>query len=164
MAQLDSSSTLAPSSSAFSNFANTGILDSVLSTSLSSPWIIDFGATDHITCDSQHVLSMKQSIAHIVSTTNGNLSPVIGECSISLSHDLNLDSILVVPSLNHNLLSVAQITCALYYVVIFWPNFCVFKDIRTRKTIGCGTRRGNLYYLDLNATSSHQLAQVLSAD
>ena len=48
--------------------------------------------------------------------------------------------------------------------MIFWPNLCVFKDIRTRKTIGCGTRRGKLYYLDLKPTSSHQLAQALSAN
>ncbi|GMP24037.1 hypothetical protein CsSME_00001435 [Camellia sinensis var. sinensis] len=49
MAQLDSSPTTAPSACAFSNFAHTGIPASALSTSSSSPWIIDFGATNHMT-------------------------------------------------------------------------------------------------------------------
>jgi hypothetical protein len=49
-------------------------------------------------------------------------------------------------------------------VVIFWPNLCIFKDIQTRKTIGYGTRRGKLYYLDLIPASSNQLAQVFSTN
>jgi hypothetical protein len=46
--------------------------------------------------------------------------------------------------------------------VIFWPDHCVFKDIKTRKTIGCGTKKGRLYYLDLTSSSSSALAQSLS--
>ena len=43
----------------------------------------------------------------------------------------------------------------------FCPKFCVFKDIRTRQTIGCGVRRGKLYYLDLVSKSSDELRQAL---
>ena len=43
----------------------------------------------------------------------------------------------------------------------FWPEFCVFKDIQTRQTIGCGVRRGKLYYLDLVSKSSDELRQTL---
>ena len=129
-----------------------------------SEWIIDSGATDHMTFDNNHIQSMKSSDQHIVSTANGSPSPVVGEVSVSLAQNLNLESVLVVPSLNHNLLSFAQITLTLNCIVIFWPNFCVFKDIQTRKTICYGTRRGKLYYLDLLPVSSNQLAQVFSAD
>ena len=87
--------------------------------------------------------------------------PIIGEGSLSLTNTLNLDSILVVPSLNYNLLSGSQITTALFCVVIFWPEFCVFKDTRTRQTIGYGVRRGKLYYLDLVSKSSDELCQAL---
>ena len=106
-----------------------------------SEWIIDSGATHHMTFDNNHIQSMKSSNQHIVSTSNGTPSPVIGEGSIALTKNLNLDSVLVVHSLNHDLLSVAQITLVLNCVVLFWPNLCVFKDIRTRKTIGYGTRK-----------------------
>jgi len=40
----------------------------------------------------------------------------------------------------------------------------VFKDIRTRQTIGCGVRRGKLYYLDLVSKSSDKLRQALTVD
>ena len=159
------SNDVAEASSLIATSGNIGkFFHTFASNSSSRTWIIDSSATDHMTLDSQHVPSIKQSTTHIVSTANGNPSPVIGECSIPLSDNLNLDFVLVVPSLNHNLLSVAQITSALYCVVIFWPNLCVFKDIRTRKTIGNGTRREKLYYLDLKPTSSHQLAQALLAN
>ena len=126
-----------------------------------SAWIIDSGATDHMTFDSRQVSSLKSSSQHYISIANGTSIPIIGEGSLSLTNTLNLDSVLVVPSLNYNLLSVSQITTALFYVVIFWPEFCVFKDIRTRKTIGCGVRRGKLYYLDLVSKSSDELSQAL---
>jgi len=76
---------------------------------------------------------------------------------------MELDTVLVVPSLNYNLLSIAQITLTLHCLVIFWPYFCVFKDIRTRKTIGYGIRRGKLYYLELTTSSSSLLTQALSS-
>jgi hypothetical protein len=129
-----------------------------------SEWIIDSGATNNMTFNNNHLQSIKSSDQHIVSTADGTPSPVLGEGSISLTKNLNLDLVLVVPSLNHDLLSVAQITLALNCVAIFWPNLYIFKDIQTRKTIGYGTRRGKLYYLDLMPTSSNQLAQVFSAN
>uniref|UniRef100_A0A2N9IBP1 Integrase catalytic domain-containing protein n=1 Tax=Fagus sylvatica TaxID=28930 RepID=A0A2N9IBP1_FAGSY len=150
---------------ASSFIATSGNVGKAFHTSVShSEWIIDSGATNHMTFDNNHIQSIKSSDQHVVSTADGTPSPVLGEGSISLTKNLNLDSVLIVPSLNHNLLSVAQITLTLNCVVIFWPNLCVFKDIRTRKTIGCGTRRGKLYYLDLMPASSNKLAQVFSAN
>ncbi|RVW24660.1 Retrovirus-related Pol polyprotein from transposon TNT 1-94 [Vitis vinifera] len=70
----------------------------------------------------------------------------------------------VVPSLDYNLLSVSQITAALSCIVIFLPEFCVIKDIQTRQTIGCGIKRGKLYYLDLQSKDSNKLQQALMAD
>ena len=84
-----------------------------------SAWIIDFGATDHMTFDSRQVLPLKSSSQNYVFTANGTSILIIGEGSLSLTNTLNLDSVLVVPSLNYNLLSVSQITIALFCVVIF---------------------------------------------
>ena len=96
---------------------------------MNSAWIIDFGATKHMTCDSRQVQTLKPSTNTIVSVANGNVVPIIGEGDVFLSDTLNIDSVVVVPSLDYNLLSVAQINVALHYIVIFWPSFCVFKDI-----------------------------------
>ena len=62
-----------------------------------SEWIIDSGAIDHMTFDSNHIQSMKSSDQHIVSTTNGTPSPMVGEVLVYLTQNLNLESILVVP-------------------------------------------------------------------
>ena len=72
-----------------------------------SAWIIDSGATDHMTFDSRQVSPLKSSSQNFVSTTNGTSILIIGEGSLSLTNTLNLDSVLVVPSLNYNILSVS---------------------------------------------------------
>ncbi|RVX17702.1 Retrovirus-related Pol polyprotein from transposon RE1 [Vitis vinifera] len=71
---------------------------------ISSAWIIDSGATDHMTFDFRQVSPLRPSSQKIVSTTNGNTTPVIGEGSLTLTDTLNLNSVLVVPSLDYNLL------------------------------------------------------------
>ena len=126
----------------------------VLNTSASvinNTWIIYSGATNHMTFDSRHISSLRHSSQKFISTVNGNTTPIIRGGSLTLTDTLNLDSILVVPSLNYNLFYVPQITVALSYIVIFLPKFCVFKDIRIRHTIGCGIKRRKLYYLKLRS-------------
>ncbi|KAI5313569.1 hypothetical protein L3X38_042745 [Prunus dulcis] len=83
-------------------------------------------------------------LAHVTRSGHG----LVLSISLSLSTSLHLDSVILVPPLDHNLLSVAQRTTTLGCTVIFWPNHCVFQDILTGTTIGCGTRRCKLYYLD----------------
>ena len=136
----------------------------VLNTSTSvinNTWIIDSSTTDHMTFDSRQILSLSHSSQKFISTANGNMTPIIGERSLTLIDTLNLDSILVVPSLNYNLLSISQITTALSYIVIFWLAFCVFKNIQRRQTICCGIKIGKLYYLDLQPKDSNMLHQAL---
>ncbi|CAL8995150.1 unnamed protein product [Prunus brigantina] len=113
-----------------------------------------------MTFDPGQIISHTPPSQSVVSNANGTPSPVIGEGSLSLSDSLTLDSVLIVPSLHHNLLSVAQITTALNCTVTFWPTHCVFRDILGSKTIGCGTRRGKLYYLDLASDSEASLSQA----
>ena len=117
-------------SSALAAAAGNGVKFLNISTPVSnSAWIINFGASDHMTFDSRQVSPLKSSSQNSVSTANGTSIPIIREGSLSLTNTLNLDSVLVVPSLNYNLLSVSHITTASFCVVIFWPGFCVFKDI-----------------------------------
>ena len=105
----------------------------------------------------RQVSLLKPFSQKIVSTINGNTTPVIGEGSLTLNDTLNLDFVLVVPSLDYNLLSVSQITTVLSCIIIFWPEFCVIKDIQTRQMIGCGIKWGKLYYLELQSKDSNKL-------
>ena len=151
-----------PMSSALLTTTNTkGKVFTASTPVLNSAWIIDSGATDHMTFDVRQVTNLNPSSQNCVSTANGNTNPVVGEGSSHLTNTFHLDSVLVVPSLDYNLLSVSQITTTLSCVVIFWPDHCVFKDIQTRQTIGYGVKRGKLYYLDLESETSSRLQQAL---
>ena len=77
-----------------------------------------------------------------------------------LNDSLTLDTVLIVPSLAYNLLSVSQITATLKCTVTFWPQFCVFQDILTRKILGYGVRRGNMYYLELTEKGGSMLGHA----
>ena len=77
-----------------------------------------------------------------------------------MSNTLTLDTVLVVPSNEYNLLSVSQITSTLACTVTFWPSFCVFQDILTQKILGCGVRRGKLYYLELPENGGLKISQA----
>ena len=111
------------------NVAHPGIIGkaSIFSiTSKNRTWIIDTGASDHMTRDYsqlKYVLPFSQSV---ISTANGSTSPITGEGAVILSNTLTLVTVLVVPSLEYNLLSVSQITSTLACTVTFWPSFCVF--------------------------------------
>ncbi|BBH05042.1 HXXXD-type acyl-transferase family protein [Prunus dulcis] len=112
-------------------------------------WIIDTGATDHMTSSFTGLHSTKPSSQTHITSANGTTSQVMGEGSLSLTSSLSLDHVLVVPSLDYDLLSVPQIIDSLN---------CT--DLLTRTVIGCGTRRGKLYYLDLTEDSSTRLSQT----
>ena len=99
--------------------------------------------------DSDKLTCHKPSSHSAIRTANGSISPVTGEGSIILTDTITLDTVLIVPSLAYNLLSVSQITITLKCTITFWPQFCVFQDILTRKILGYGVRWGNLYYLEL---------------
>ncbi|PRQ35290.1 putative RNA-directed DNA polymerase [Rosa chinensis] len=138
---------------ASANVAQSGLKGKV---TFNSIWIIDTGASDHMTNDPSLVKNLRRSPQDVVSTADGTPTPVTGEGSIALSDTLTLESVLVVPSLAYNLLSVGQIILALACIVTFYPSFCVFQNILTRRILGYGVRRGKLYYLDLTETGKKQ--------
>ncbi|GKA90799.1 retrovirus-related pol polyprotein from transposon TNT 1-94 [Tanacetum coccineum] len=131
-----------------------------LANSLNNTWLIDTGASDHMVNDSNLLSSVLPSTHTTIYTANGGSSPVIGEGSTDLSKSLSLNSVLIVPALEYNILSVSKITVALKCTVTFWPQFCTFQDIVTRQVLGCGVRKGNLYYLDLTDSGEERIHQV----
>ena len=60
-----------------------------------------------MTRDSCQLKYVRPSSQSVISTANGSTSPIIGEWSITLSNTLTLDIVLVVPSLEYNLLFVS---------------------------------------------------------
>ncbi|CAN6687056.1 unnamed protein product [Malus baccata var. baccata] len=111
-------------------------------------WILDSGATDHMTYDKTLFQSMTRPHRKCVATANGSTAAVVGAGTVSLTPSLPLHNCLLVPSLSHHLLSVPQVTEQLDCVVVMYPSFCLLQDIQTKEIIGRGTKREGLYYVD----------------
>ncbi|KAI5346776.1 hypothetical protein L3X38_014655 [Prunus dulcis] len=126
-----------------------------------STWIIDSGATDHMTFDLGQLISRKSSTPSVVSNANDTPSPMVGKGSLSLSTSLHLDSILLVPSLDHNLLSIAQLTTTLGVCSNILAESLCFSRHPHRKD-DCGTLRGKLYYLDWAPDSEIKVGQAFT--
>lgn len=93
-------------------------------------WIVDSGATNHMTYKSD-MLVQKKSIppnnSNQVYLPNGHTTTVThtGSCNIT-EHD-NIDNELVIPEFKNNLLSVSKLTRDLYCSVSFFPDFFCFS-------------------------------------
>ncbi|CAL9004611.1 unnamed protein product [Prunus brigantina] len=127
--------------------ATTGNKDA-LPTQGDPSWILDSGATDHMTFDKRLFKYMTTTHQKCVATANGTTAVVTGAGTVDLTPSLSLHHCLLVPSLSHNLLSIPQVTEQLDCVVLMYPFFCLLQDIQTKEIIGRGTKREGLYYVD----------------
>ncbi|PRQ16268.1 hypothetical protein RchiOBHm_Chr7g0182361 [Rosa chinensis] len=105
-------------------------------------WIIDSGATDHMTNNPSNIHHLTPVRRSGVTNANGDSYPITGAGSVTLTKSITLDTVLLVPSLSHNLLSVKQITKQFYCCVILYPWCCIFQDILTGEIIGRGIEKG----------------------
>ena len=111
------------------SFAHKGnYLSALFVNSMSSkPWIVDSGASDHMTRDAslfQHYSPCREGLT--VKIANGSLSKVAGTGSIILSVDLTIQSVHHVPNLDCNLLLVSKLSRDLNCVAKFFSNLCEF--------------------------------------
>lgn len=112
-------------------------------------WVIDTGATDHISCEinklSNVILDPKIPPVQI---PNGATINVHALGQVSLSKRLILENVLGVPDFCFNLLSVSKLTRDLNCALIFWSDLCVIQDLHSMTPIGVGRMRNGLYYLE----------------
>lgn len=89
-------------------------------------WIVDSGATDHMTFSSNDFVKFTQPRRTRIANANGVTYPVTGAGTVALSPSLSLSNTLLVPSLSNKLLSVSQATEELNCVALMYPTFCLF--------------------------------------
>ncbi|RVW60936.1 Retrovirus-related Pol polyprotein from transposon RE1 [Vitis vinifera] len=124
------------------------------------PWIVDTGASDHMTGDAAILQNYKPSNGHSsVHIADGSKSKIAGTGSIKLTKDLYLDSVLHVPNLDCNLLSISKLAHDLQCVTKFYPNLCVFQDLKSGKMIGSAELCSGLYLLSCGQFSN-QVSQA----
>ena len=129
----------------------------------STPWIIDSGASDHMTNSSKFFESYLPCPGNQkVRIADGNFSPIAGKGLIKISEGIDLKSVLHVPKLTCNLLSVSKLSRDSNCCVIFYDSHCLFQDQKSGKTIGNARMINGLYYFK-DKTSDNKIAQGLSS-
>ncbi|KAM2491987.1 hypothetical protein PS1_043582 [Malus domestica] len=126
-------------------------------------WIIDYGATDHITNKPSSLHDFQRTIDPIhVSVANGKGEPILGKGEIRLLSEHTNSTALYVPSFPFQLLSIGKITKTLDCLAIFFPHIVVFQDRVTQKKIGEGFFSNELYYLSKESNFVKKLSVNLS--
>ena len=111
-------------------------------------WILNSGATYHMTFYSNDFSNATQPRRSCVKNANGVTYPITGAGTVTLSPSLSLSNTLLVPSLSNRLMSVSQVTTDLNCVVVMYSTFYLLQNILTKEIIGRGTKREGLYYVD----------------
>ncbi|CAH9126550.1 unnamed protein product [Cuscuta epithymum] len=109
-------------------------------------WIIDTGASHHVTGDVTCLTNPVKIPACPVGLPYGRNVAAVLSGQVLLSKELMLDHVLYVPGLNCHLISISQLTDQSACLVTFTHNFCAIQDLRSRNLIGVGERRDALFY------------------
>lgn len=123
-----------------------------------SEWILDSGATNHVTSDVNNLSSFYvYEGTDNLQIGNGEGLPIsnIGFSSFKVSnHTIHLHNILHVPNFSKNLISLSQLLLDNPHLIIeFTSCFCVFKDPLMRTTLQVKCTNG-LFYIPLKHFSS----------
>ena len=144
----------ATKSSSIASVAHTGNVSACLTHS-SAPWILDTGASDHISGNKDLFSSLTfPSPLPIITLANGSQTIAKGIGSVCPLPSLPLTSVLYVPNFPFNLISISKLTRDLHCVLTFSHNSVTLHDRRTGKTIGIGHKSQGLFHLSSSLCST----------
>lgn len=127
------------------------------------PWILDSGATNHMT-PHKHLLHDIIPLVKpfLVTLPNGYKVKVITTGSLHPRHDITLLNVLRVPSFHFNLISIHQLITQLNCIAVLTKFHCSLQGPSLKRSLVIGKAAGRLYYLhpdaDLFPTSTPALS------
>ncbi|WVZ87161.1 hypothetical protein U9M48_033847 [Paspalum notatum var. saurae] len=136
--------------------------------SSNSDWILDSGATKHVSGISNEFASYTPypcTHKEMIRTANGTSCPVKGVGTVQCTPSITLSSALYVPSFPVNLVSISSLVDHMDCRVSFDRYNCLIQERQSRKKLGIGIRRDGLWYLDREDASEyvcHVLATTVS--
>ena len=138
--------TQAAKSFSITSVAQTGNVSTCLTHS-SASWILDTGASDHISGNKDLFSSLTfPSPLPTITLANGSQTIAKGIDSVCPLHSLPLTFVLYVPNFPFNLISISKLTRDLHCVLTFSHNSLTLQDRRTGKTIDIGHESQGLFH------------------
>lgn len=118
------------------------------STTSTSDWILDSGASDHM-CSSKSMFStispLNQPIT--ISLPNGDILSISFAGTVQITPEIILTNVLYVPNFKYNLLSIHRLTQQLNCTVNFTSTTCFLQGHSLRKPLALGDSQKGLYIL-----------------
>ncbi|KAK9682325.1 hypothetical protein RND81_10G065200 [Saponaria officinalis] len=132
------------------NFAGTlphSLVNSTQKSVASTSWIMDTGASDHITFNI-NILCDVHALEHhvLVGLPDGSVKVVHQVGPHHLTSYITLHNVLLVRDFHHNLLSVGKLVHDSQLVAIFDTHTCVLQDPSSKAPKGVAQRHGDLYW------------------
>lgn len=128
------------------NLVNNRQQDQTMGEYCSLSWIIDTGASRHVTSNASCLTHSKDILACHVGLPDGAQVVATKEGRVKLSGGITLEHVLFVPTLHCNLISVSKLTDDSKCFVRFTDSLCAIQDQRSGSLIGAGERKDGLYY------------------
>ena len=128
------------------NYLNThkpGVTEKL--TGKSYEWLLDIGASQHMTGDLSLLNDVKKIAPCLVGMPNGEYTTAVKKGSMCLGRNIYLNNVLFVPNMNCTLISVAQLVKQLNCIVTFSDKLCVIHDRPSRTLIGAGEQCEGVY-------------------
>ena len=109
-------------------------------------WILDSGATDHMTHSSNHFKTYTPCpSSRKITVADGTTTTVAGLGDVQVNSNLILKNVLHVPRLSTNLISIHKLTQDLTCHITFFTSYCEFQDQDSGKKIGLANEHNGLY-------------------
>ncbi|XP_074306620.1 uncharacterized protein LOC141641876 [Silene latifolia] len=113
-----------------------------------SSWIVDTGASDHMTSNIHllhDIIPLDRPITVVLPDGTFKLVHKIG--TMQLTKHITLKHVFIVPGFRQNLLSVGSLLQNTNMRVIFFPTECWFQDPSSKKILATGRKHAGLYRL-----------------
>ncbi|KAK9102894.1 hypothetical protein Sjap_020148 [Stephania japonica] len=123
-------------------------LNALCCASLTGPWIVDSGASDHMTSSSNLFHTYVPCSSHEkIRIADGSYTLIAGKGTINLSKTLTLKSVHV-PKLACNLLFFSKLSKDSNCLASFCDSYCVFQDWNLGRKIGSARMIDGLYHFE----------------
>ncbi|XP_074266172.1 uncharacterized protein LOC141588638 [Silene latifolia] len=113
----------------------------------SSSWIIDTGASHHMSGCLAYFINLRNITPLSVGLPNGDTAMATQSGDIRLSSRLILRNVLFAANLNFNLISVSSLLLDVSLTIQFSHQLCLIQDRSSKMVIGAGEQIEGLYYL-----------------